>query len=188
MANGGDIIQIMADNPQKRPSKGILKTSTSFEKQGKNSKKNKPKETKWDEMNIIATLHPSEKDYGHMKIEEPKTPYNYDFDDEDEVDAKERMLDPEELAEKLKNKLDRTSKVDEFDEGSSDSESELSAEELARKNVFKSKRKMHYNEFKVVEFARKLIKADEEALENDEEGHDRNACPTSSGKLIKIGY
>ena len=44
---------------------------------------------------------------------------------------------------------------------------------------------MHYNEFKVVEFARKLIKADEEALENDEEGHDRNACPTSSGKLSK---
>lgn len=29
---------------------------------------------------------------------------------------------------------------------------------------------MHYNEFKVVEFARKLIKADEEALANEEEG------------------
>lgn len=38
MANGGDFVQIMADNPSKRPSKGILKTSTSFEKPEKQSK------------------------------------------------------------------------------------------------------------------------------------------------------
>lgn len=67
------------------------------------------------------------------------------------------------------------------DNTSEDSDTELTAEELARRKVFKSKRKMHYNEFKVVEFARKLIKADEEALET-EDNEDHNDRPSSSRK------
>nr|CAD7592866.1 unnamed protein product [Timema genevievae] len=97
----------MTENLSKRPSKGILKSSSSFEKpDGPNRKKHK--ETKWDEMNIIATLHPPDKDYGHMKIEEPKTPYNWAEGEVDEPDA----LDAEVLAENVLNKVIQRGQMD----------------------------------------------------------------------------
>ncbi|KAK5638039.1 hypothetical protein RI129_012334 [Pyrocoelia pectoralis] len=161
----------MADNLQKRPSKGILKNSSSFDKQDSRNAK-KSKETKWDEMNIIATLHPADKDYGHMKIDEPKTPYNY----RDESES-EDGLDAAELAEKIRLGTDKPPKVMQSDD-SDDDDDDLTPEERAKKREFESKRKKHYNEYYAVKLARKLLEEEEEE-DDDEEAEKQNSSSES---------
>lgn len=153
----------MADNLQKRPSKGILKNSSSFDKQEGPQKKQKGKQTQWDEMNIIATLHPSDKDYGHMKIEEPKTPYNWEEGEGEPPDE----LDAGELAEKIRKSADKPLKVLESESESEEDESET-PEERAKRKMFESKRKAHYNEYHAIKLARKLIEAGEDDEEEEE--------------------
>ncbi|OXU18460.1 hypothetical protein TSAR_003728 [Trichomalopsis sarcophagae] len=148
----------MAENLGKRPSKGILKTSSSFDNQETPSRATK--ETKWDEMNIIATLHPADKDYGHMKIEEPKTPYNFEGAKNDD------HLDSSAVASKLEKNI----KPKIFEESSEEEEDEETPEEKERRKAFEAKRKGHYREWEAVQLARKklLEEEDEEEETNNE--------------------
>ncbi|KAF7990898.1 hypothetical protein HCN44_000703 [Aphidius gifuensis] len=152
----------MAENLGKRPSKSILKTSSSFDT---NETPRPSKETKWDEMNIIATLHPPEKDYGHMKIEEPKTPYNYEgFDSKLEEDVLDSSLVAEKLSKGKQPKI--------FD-SSSDDEDEPTPEEREKRKSFEAKRKSHYREWDAVQRS-KLLEEDSDSDKSDDDEKNEN--------------
>ncbi|XP_072381802.1 protein phosphatase inhibitor 2-like [Diabrotica undecimpunctata] len=164
----------MAENLKRRPRKGILKNSSSFDKQDPQFNAKKQKETKWDEMNIIATLHPADKDYGHMKIQEPKTPFNYmEQDNIEELDASE-------LAERIRIATDQPPKVMQHDDSDDDSEGELTDDQKKKKKEFELKRKKHYNEFHALQLAKKLLEEEED--DEDEEKHHNSSDnqPSSS--------
>ncbi|CAG9861237.1 unnamed protein product [Phyllotreta striolata] len=161
----------MAENLNRRPKKSILKNSSSFDKQEAQLSIKKAKETKWDEMNIIATLHPPDKDYGHMKIQEPKTPFSYL--DADQLDG----VKPEELAERMAKALDKPPKALEQSDESEEEEDDLTEEEKQRRKDFEMKRKKHYNEYHALQMAKKLMEEEE-----DDEEDARDAGQSSSSK------
>ncbi|CAD7081900.1 unnamed protein product [Hermetia illucens] len=147
----------------KKPCKGILKTSSSFDKHS--AAASRRKSAKFDELNVLQTYHPPDKDYGHMKIEEPKTPYNYEDPDLNNVD----QLDADLLAEKLRVAADsRTSS----NEDSSEDEEETE-EQRARRLEFERRRKAHYNEFEAVKLARKLIEEEDDEDEDEEKASNK---------------
>jgi len=162
----------MAEPAQKCPKKGILKNSTSFDK---NERKSSLKETKWDEMNIIATYHPADKDYGHMKIEEPKTPYNYACPEE--TDSMDGSLDTDALASKIRQGADQLPKAMEQVEEESEDDTNLTEEEKEERRLFEIKRKAHYNEFQAVKLARQLMAKEQDEEEEEESGAGPSSAP-----------
>ncbi|XP_014681325.1 PREDICTED: protein phosphatase inhibitor 2-like isoform X2 [Priapulus caudatus] len=122
---------------------------------------------KWDEMNIIATYHPADKDYGHMKIDEPKTPYSYGSDDEKDNTTDEHVH-PDDLANRLTDTLEDPSvrqPITASDDGNH--QCLQTSEDIEQHSKFEQKRKAHYNEFAKVKMARKLMEQEDDEEETD---------------------
>nr|KAG5695435.1 hypothetical protein BaRGS_033560 [Batillaria attramentaria] len=168
----------MASEPEKKPVKGILKHTSSIDKATK-------REVEFDEMNILATFHPPGKDYGHMKVDEPPTPYNKFSDAEEDDEAGERRgsagnlqaggLDPSLLASRLAESGEeggsqKSAHIVGGEESSEEDENET-AEERAKRKAFELKRKLHYNEFAAVQLAKKLMSEEED--DDEDEGGDK---------------
>lgn len=110
-----------------------------------------------------------------MKIEEPKTPYSYYNEDNDECNSDNEMpteIDPNALSKMIGNMKEMKSKFS-FDVMGNDSgesfeeiESENDEDRKRRNLDFEEKRKKHYNEYQMVKLARQLLK--DEMEENDD--------------------
>lgn len=170
-----------------RPIRGILKATSSFDRDGHSfDKPPAEKEMKWDEMNILATHHPADKDYGHIKIDEPPTPYNRLSDGEMEEggsgDEGENALNPEQLADSLRMKT-RPKVMTEEESSDEDNEENLTEEERARRKAFAKRRKLHYNEFYAAKMARQHLDDNEEEEEEEDEESGEKMKPSGAASV-----
>lgn len=126
--------------------------------------KPKQKSFQWDEMNILATYHPADKTYGHMKIDEPKTPYVYETDD-GTGSTYGASFSAEDLAARLavashgsdEDKLPSAAKTLE----------QTDPAEAEHQRQFREKRRLHYNEFMAAKMAREQAANDEDDEDPD---------------------
>ncbi|XP_072447434.1 protein phosphatase inhibitor 2-like [Chiloscyllium punctatum] len=144
-----------------KPVKGILKktSSSNLTKGRKISEEDSQKKSQsWDEMNILSTYKPPGKDYGLMNIDEPKTPYRYDIDDE-AGSSSNPTFSMEELAARMSklNKGRRSKRQTAKVKTQDSDEEDIPLVELEKKRQFEMKRKQIYDEGQNIQRARELI-------------------------------
>uniref|UniRef100_A0A2I2Z2Y5 Uncharacterized protein n=1 Tax=Gorilla gorilla gorilla TaxID=9595 RepID=A0A2I2Z2Y5_GORGO len=113
---------------------------------------------KCDEMNILSTYRPADKDYGLMKIDEPSPPYHGIMSDDEnacsDTETTETMVS-DILAKKLAAAEGLKPKY------------WVQEQESKKNRQFEMKRKLHYSEGLNIKLARQLVSKD---LHDDDEG------------------
>ncbi|XP_022223977.1 protein phosphatase inhibitor 2 [Drosophila obscura] len=146
------------------------------------------KTAKFDELNVLQTFHPVGKTYGHMIIDEPKTPFVFE-------DDLPKELDTVELIEKLR--LTSQSETPSFgmeqdsDDSSDDDDFPESVEEKVRRLEFERRRKLHYKEYLSVPLARRLIAEEFADMSTSEASYESETssciletCPQSDTDML----
>uniref|UniRef100_A0A914YKG0 Protein phosphatase inhibitor 2 n=1 Tax=Panagrolaimus superbus TaxID=310955 RepID=A0A914YKG0_9BILA len=150
MEDSGDAIKPI-ECLKLKPKKSILKKHSIDENSSVKEDKDESAKAHFDEMNIMATHHPADKDYGHMKIDEPKTPYSGYSDMEDEEMPSSSTSHPAPsgrrvslvgLEKTLENGIAKETCSPKNIGESSDEE--IDDEEKERRREFNEKRKKHY--------------------------------------------
>ncbi|KAM5296927.1 protein phosphatase inhibitor 2-like [Glossophaga mutica] len=180
-----------------RPTKGILKNKGSTTSSmvasdelqpellpSRSGDEQRKKSQKWDEMSILATYHPADKDYGLMEIDAVSTPYHRMVgDDKDAMRDSEaaQALTPDTFTKKSAVAEGSEPKYRVHEQESSDEDGAFSSEKREKKRQFEMKRKLYCNEGLNIKLGRQLSSKN---LDNDEE--DEEMSEPAAGESLDM--